>query len=274
MVWGCLAAIVLFGDCVEQTTESPTLTPQPRLRDPFIDHLKFFLVLLAIFVHGWGLMGFVGKTTAAWVHWGNTFVMQTFSFLSGHQSRNYAEIQNGKLLTTVDYPRLSSNVIATATVTVMMSMLCCSIQMLAMGMFRQANPVGIAFDVLESAVEIYYSTGVLWYMEALCLWRLVQPIWQRLTYPVASAFLVALIAELAGKQVGTNPGWTIGHFPFFVMGLYTDTAVLVNWCSNRRAQIAGIVIHAALLIAGLSQLLGKLYYIAEFQHPVPHRGIF
>lgn len=190
-------------------------------RDPYLDNAR--AILIALVVVGHLLQAVETYSANIVVQWVYAFHMPAFVLVTGHLSRSYRGTpqQAGRLFTTLIVPYL---------------------------VFQTIHDVARAL-YLDRPVSVSYVTPAwtLWFLVALCAWRLATPVLQALRHPLLLALAVSLAAPLdAAVGPELSVGRILGMAPFYVAGLVLTREHLMRL---RRPWVR--VASGALLLGGL-----------------------
>jgi fucose 4-O-acetylase-like acetyltransferase len=172
-------------------------TRKGRARDPFLDNAKYLTIVLVAVGHVWAPLTEGSRSTSALYYLLYTFHMPTFIVISGYLSRSFAyrPRQLKRLVTGVLIPYL-----------VFQTVLTFFIRWFGTHPDRQFN-----YQEPEFA---------LWFLLALCLWRLTTPVWKTLRWPLPVAVAVAVAASVTPSISDDLDLMRVAQFlPFFVLGL-------------------------------------------------------
>lgn len=218
----------------------PPTPPVKKVRDPFLDNARGFLITLVVVGHTLecfdGKSGFLGGAIHTWIY---SFHMAAFVAISGFLSRSYRNEprQVRRLLTAMLAPFLIFQVLHEVG------------KMLLLGH--------------EFQLQFVSTAWTLWFLLALLMWRLITPVLRVLRYPLVFAVAIAVITPLDPALDST---FTLGRFfgmmPFFVLGLVTTPAMLQKLKTlPHRAWIGGGVLLAALVFSFATH---EMYSVARF----------
>ncbi|MGW0733877.1 acyltransferase family protein [Streptomyces sp. NPDC002851] len=164
-------------------------------RDPFFDNSKFLLIALVVCGHSWSPVQHDIPAARALYSTVYLFHMPAFILICGYFSRGFAgrPEQLRALATKVLVPYLL-------------------FQTAYRGLERWID--GGPFEIQPTE-----PTYMLWFLLALCLWRLSAPLWQAVRYPVAIAVLVSLAAGTTRMGYDLALPRVLMFLPWFVLGL-------------------------------------------------------
>ena len=210
------------------TLRSPAVPPAaaepvaPRTgRDPWFDNIKMALVTLVVVGHSWTLL-----PHDAWNHWTYTFLyawhVPAFVTITGYLSRSFAwtPAKLWALVRTVAVPYLIFEA--------------------ALAWFRYG--VG-GVELNQLFADPHWP---MWYLAALFAWRLMTPIFVRMSKPtaLAVAVVISLFAGLVANNI-LDSARIFGLLPFFVLGLVLSDRQW-DWVRPRRAALLGLAGFAAI----------------------------
>lgn len=179
------------------STGLPTIPAMPsaRVRDPFLDNARYWVMLLVVMGHFMTPMWDVGPAHGAYV-WLYTFHMPVFVMISGYTARRYIgdARQVKRMVSTLVIPYL---LVETG--------------LEVLEMWLAGEP--ITLHVLE-------PQWLTWFIAALFIWRLTTPIWLAVRWPIAVAVLVSLIGGLSPIGDVLALPQVIGYLPFYVVGMH------------------------------------------------------
>lgn len=211
-------------------TPRPEQTPTPKHRDALIDNSRAVLIVLVVLGHI--VMTYHDDSRfMAWAHYAiYLFHMPAFAYFSGKVLRS---------------PQRAFD-----------------------KAFSAIFPLYIGFSLIHLLVRRYFAgywdvgmwvaPGLMWYLLALLLWRLMLPLWDKLRYPILTSVIVALCVPLTTKLGSTLAlERTFVFAPFFLMGHYT-TQEMVERIRRLPAVLAVIPIVA---IAGIAALAAHTGFI-------------
>ncbi|SCK34894.1 acyltransferase family protein [Streptomyces sp. WMMB 322] len=166
-------------------------------RDPYLDNAKYLTIVLVAVGHAWAPLTVGSRPTAALYYLLYTFHMPAFVIISGYLSRGfeYRPRQIRRLLTGVVVPYLVFQTLFTF-------------------FMRWAG------DEPEREFAYQEPEFALWFLVALCLWRLTTPLWKALRWPLPVSLAVAVAAGVTPSVSGDLELMRVAQFlPFFVLGL-------------------------------------------------------
>jgi len=184
---------------VAVTTSAVTSAPGPsaaaKVRDPWFDNAKMALVLLVVVGHSWTLLPHNGLNDHLY-DFLYAWHVPAFVFVTGYLSRSFtwAPYRIWQLVRTVVVPYVVFEC--------------------ALALFR----IYVGGERLEDLFRDPHWP--MWYLSALFFWRLLTPVFTRLSTAVALtvAVTVSLVAGLyAGDTL--DMARVLGLLPFFVLGL-------------------------------------------------------
>jgi len=181
-------------------------------RDPWFDNAKMLLVTLVVVGHSWELLP---KTTLnlALYDFLYLFHVPAFVMVTGYLSRSftYSRRNMGRLFSTVVVPYVVFEG--------------------ALAAFR--------VEVGGEDLNLVFADPhwPMWYLAALCMWRLATPVLKAVPAPLAVAVAISLLGGLAVGDV-FDTARTMGLLPFFVIGLLA-TPEHLQMLRRPRARIAG-----------------------------------
>ncbi|MFE0106721.1 acyltransferase family protein [Streptomyces sp. NPDC059009] len=205
-------------------TPTTTGTPAERsqARDPFFDNAKFLLIVLVVAGHSWSpLQAQIPAVKAAYtvVY---LFHMPAFIVICGYFARHFCGTgpQMRALLTKVLLPYL---------------------------LFQTAYQ---ALDLWISGgpfqIHPIQPTYVLWFLPALCLWRVSVPLWTAVRRPLLLAVAVSLAAGTTQMSYDLALPRVLMFLPWFVLGLRLRPEHLARLRTPALRGVAGGVLLAAL----------------------------
>lgn len=120
--------------------------------------------------------------------------------------------------------------------------------------------------ILDKETELYLTRPKfsLWYLMALCVWRLMTPVVKKIPYYLPCSLAAGLLIGLVGLGNFLSIPRIIFFFPFFLAGTMFDSAWLARFC-NRRGYVGvfGIIGSMALFLFADGyhrQLSVKIFY--------------
>lgn len=209
-------------------TPRPEPTHAPKTRDALIDNSRAVLIVLVVLGHI--VMTYHNDSRIiGWAHYAiYLFHMPAFAYFSGKVLRS-PQRAFGKA-------------------------------------FSAIFPLYVGFSLIHFAVRRYFSghwewamwvaPGLMWYLLALLVWRLMLPLWDKLRWPILTSIAVALCIPLTTRLGSTLALERIFVFaPFFLMGHYT-TQDLVERIRRVPAVLTVVPIVAIAGIAALAERTG------------------
>ncbi|WP_314177262.1 acyltransferase family protein [Streptomyces winkii] len=166
-------------------------------RDPFLDNAKYLTIVLVAIGHTWAPLTTGSRSTSALYYLLYTFHMPAFIIISGYLSRGFEcrPRQIRRLLTGLVVPYVVFQTLFTFF------------------MRWAADDPDREFSYQEPAFA-------LWFLLALCLWRLTTPVWRVLRWPLPVALAVAVAASVTPTVSNDLGMMRVAQFlPFFVLGL-------------------------------------------------------
>jgi fucose 4-O-acetylase-like acetyltransferase len=166
-------------------------------RDPYLDNAKYLTIVLVAVGHAWAPLAEGSRSTSALYYLLYTFHMPAFIVISGYLSRNFEcrPRQIKRLLTGLVVPYLVFQTVFT--------------------FFMRW-----AADDPEREFSYQEPGFALWFLAALCLWRLTTPVWRLLRWPLPVAVAVAVAASVTPTMSDDLGLMRVAQFlPFFVLGL-------------------------------------------------------
>jgi fucose 4-O-acetylase-like acetyltransferase len=189
---GELAAVASEGVQEKQAgrSESPP-------RDPYFDNAKYLTIVLVAVGHAWAPLTAGSRSTSALYYLLYTFHMPAFIIVSGYLSRHFEcrPHQIRRLLTGIVVPYL---------------------------VFQTLFTLFMRWAAHDPDREFGYQEPgfALWFLLALCLWRLTTPVWKLLRWPLPVSVAVAVAASVTPTMSDDLGLMRVAQFlPFFVLGL-------------------------------------------------------
>lgn len=167
------------------------------VRDAYLDNAKYLTIVLVAVGHAWAPLTGDSRSTSALYYLLYTFHMPAFIVVSGYLSRSfeYRPRQIRRLLTGIVVPYLVFQTLYT--------------------LFMRW-----AADDPEREFSYQEPEFALWFLMALCLWRLTTPVWRQLRWPLPVAVAVAVAASVTPSVGNDLDLMRVAQFlPFFVLGL-------------------------------------------------------
>jgi fucose 4-O-acetylase-like acetyltransferase len=167
------------------------------LRDSYFDNAKYLAIVLVAAAHAWEPFWDDSRAATALYLFVYTFHMPAFIMISGYFSRGFT-------LTPHRVKRLVAGVAVPYVVF-----------QTAYVLFRRW-----AHDEPDYPLNFFEPWFVMWFLLALCLWRLLTPVWERLRWPVTVSVVIAVIVSVS-PSVGNDLDLqrVLRFMPFFVIGL-------------------------------------------------------
>ncbi|WP_326820161.1 acyltransferase family protein [Streptosporangium sp. NBC_01756] len=173
--------------------EEPPPPPGKKKRDPYLDNVKFILIVLVATGHSLvpTLAAHSAKSAYLFIY---TFHMPAFVLISGYLGRNFWH-SNAKINKLVDT------------------------------MLVPYAVVEIGYALLRYGLGQKWSLTIIdpawlnWYLLALVLWRISTPIWTRMRQPLLVAVTIYLIAGFSEISGDFSIDRFFGLLPFYVLGL-------------------------------------------------------
>lgn len=168
--------------------------PQKRVREPYLDNVKFLLIALVVVGHS--LVPTLKTTSSSSLYiFIYTFHMPLFVIISGYLSKNFwnSTAKVNKLVDTFVVPYVI---------------------------------VEVGYAALRYAVGQKWSLTIIdpawlnWYLLALLFWRLSTPVWGRMKYSIPVAIVIYLFAGFSQISGDFSMDRFFGLLPFFVIGLW------------------------------------------------------
>ena len=177
------------------TLEATPNKPRDKVRDPFLDNARFWVMLLVVVGHFLTNMQELPQVRGVYT-WIFTFHMPAFILISGYTARNYVgdARQVKRMVSTLVVPYVLTNIALDLT-----------------DAYFSGNPVN--FDLLS-------PNWLTWFIAALFIWRLTTPFWTAVRWPVAIAVVVSLTAGLSDIDNVLALKRVLAFLPFYVAGLY------------------------------------------------------
>lgn len=196
-------------------------------RDAYVDNLKFVLMVFVVTGHALKIAFPSNNLPAVSVYsWIYSFHMPAFAFLSGLLTRS----------SVLDRRRIDG-LIARILVPY-------AIFQVAYLVYDHVIFFSLGFDVLQTGPYMW-----MWYLLSLFFWRLLLPLWMRLSHPLLAAVCLGLLAGFVSS--GTDiigGGRTFTFFPFFVAGHLVEPVRLRRLATRRIRIVSGFV----LLLTGIA----------------------
>ncbi|GAA4579014.1 hypothetical protein GCM10023194_03480 [Planotetraspora phitsanulokensis] len=224
---------------------APAAAPQgKRPREPFLDNVKFVLIVLVATGHSLVPTLAADSSRAAYL-FVYVFHMPLFVIISGYLSRNF---WNSSTKTT----KLIDNFLIPYVV------------------------VEIGYAGLRTAFGHKFSISITdpawlnWYLLALLLWRLSTPVWQRVRFPLFIAVIIYVVAGMTDLSGDFSIDRFFGLLPFFVLGLVIKPGLFEflarTWVRVLSVLvIAGAAAVAVYLVKNYSIKLGPIYYSHSYE---------
>lgn len=166
-------------------------------RDPYLDNAKYLTIVLVAVGHACAPLTIGSRPTTALYYLLYTFHMPAFVIISGYLSRRFEcrPRQIRRLLTGIVVPYLVFQTLFTFF------------------MRWAADDPDREFSYQEPGFA-------LWFLVALCLWRMTTPLWRILRWPLPVAVAIAVAASVT-PSISDDLGLmrTAQFLPFFVLGL-------------------------------------------------------
>ncbi len=219
----------------QEEWEEPPAPPAKRKREPYLDNVKFVLIVTVVASHALRTTVDADVNRAAYIFFFG-FHMPLFVMVSGYLSKNFWDSRGkvNKLVDTLLVPYVV---------------------------------VEVGYALLRYALGQKWSLTITdpawlnWYLVALLLWRLTTPVWKRMRYPLAVALFVYLFSGFSQLGQDFSMDRFFGLMPFFVLGLVLKPEhfelVKRTW-----AKILGAVILAAW--AGVALVLAPQLKLSVF----------
>ncbi|WP_079123516.1 acyltransferase family protein [Streptomyces abyssalis] len=166
-------------------------------RDAYLDNAKYLTIVLVAVGHAWAPLTTGSRSTSALYYLLYSFHMPAFIIVSGYLSRGFEcrPRQIRRLLTGIVVPYL---------------------------VFQTLYTLFMRWAAHDPDREFSYQEPefALWFLMALCLWRLTTPIWKLLRWPLTVAVAVAVAASVTPSVSDDLGLMRVAQFlPFFVLGL-------------------------------------------------------
>lgn len=166
-------------------------------RDPYLDNAKYLTIVLVAVGHAWAPLTADSRTAGALYYLLYSFHMPVFVIISGFLSRGF---EGGHRQAS----RLIAGVVVPYT------------------LFQTLHFVLARWSGGAPDRELHYQEPgfALWFLPALCLWRLTTPLWKMLRRPLAVSVVVAVAASVTPTIDDDLDLMRVAQFlPFFVLGL-------------------------------------------------------
>ncbi|WP_225843496.1 acyltransferase family protein [Streptomyces albus] len=166
-------------------------------RDPYFDNAKYLAIVLVAAAHAWEPFWDDSRAATALYLFVYTFHMPAFIMISGYFSRGFT-------FTPHRVKRLVTGVVVPYVVF-----------QTAYALFRRW-----AHDEPDYPVDLFDPWFVMWFLLALCCWRLLTPVWERLRWPVTTSVVIAVLVSVSpdiGHELELQR--VLRFMPFFVIGL-------------------------------------------------------
>ncbi|RAJ63361.1 fucose 4-O-acetylase-like acetyltransferase [Streptomyces sp. Amel2xB2] len=183
------------GACGEQAGTADQRTRPAR--DPFLDNAKYLTIVLVAVGHVWAPLAEGSRSTSALYYLLYTFHMPAFILVSGYLSRGFEcrPRQIKRLLTNLVVPYLVFQTLLT--------------------LFMRW-----AADDPDREFSYQEPEFALWFLVALCLWRVTTPLWKLVRWPLPVSVAVAVAASVTPTMSDDLGLMRVAQFlPFFVLGL-------------------------------------------------------
>ncbi|MER7207003.1 acyltransferase family protein [Streptosporangium sp. NPDC000239] len=173
--------------------EEPTAPPAKKKREPYLDNVKFVLIVMVVIGHSLVPTLAAHSSRAAYLFI-YTFHMPAFVLISGYLGRNFWN-SNAKINKLVD-------------------------TMLVPYAF-----IEIGYALLRYALGQKWTLTIIdpawlnWYLVALVLWRISTPIWTRMRQPLLVAVTIYMVAGFSEISGDFSLDRFFGLLPFYVLGL-------------------------------------------------------
>ncbi|OYD07234.1 acyltransferase family protein [Paludifilum halophilum] len=179
------------------TEQKAPKTEVEKQRDYFFDNVKFLLIALVVLGHAYRPLIDESPVIKAVYLAIYSFHMPLFILISGYFAKNYwKEGQTRKVIATILIPYFIFEILYS--------------------LFDHFAYQTDAVDI--SILEPYW---IMWFLFSLFLWRLILPYFINLKYPLATAFLLAiLIGYIDDADKYLSFSRTVAFFPFFLAGFY------------------------------------------------------
>jgi fucose 4-O-acetylase-like acetyltransferase len=198
-----------------------------KVRDPWFDNAKMALVLLVVVGHSWTLLPHDGLNDHLY-DFLYAWHVPAFVFVTGYLSRSFtwAPDRMWRLVRTVAVPYV---------------MFEC-----ALALFR----IYVGGERLEDLFRDPHWP--MWYLSALFFWRLLTPVFTRLSRPSAGVAIAVAVATslVAGLYAGDtlDVARVLGLLPFFVLGL-TATPERLERLREPWVRHAALLVFLAIAVA-------------------------
>lgn len=211
-----------------------------RRRDPYFDNAKYLAIVLVAAAHAWEPFWDDSRAATALYLFVYAFHMPAFIMISGYFSRGFA-------LTPGRVKRLVAGVAVPYVVF-----------QTAYALFRRW-----AHDEPDYPVDLFQPWFVMWFLLALCVWRLLTPVWERLRWPVTVSVVLAVAVSVSPSVGGMLDLQRVLRFmPFFVIGL------------KLRPEHFALVRRRAARLWSLPVLLGSLVFAYWAAPRMNHQWLF
>lgn len=173
--------------------EEPPALPVKKKREPYLDNVKFVLIVLVVIGHSLvpTLKAHSAEAAYLFIY---TFHMPAFVLISGYLGRNFwnSNAKINKLVDTLLIPYVV---------------------------------VEIGYALLRYGLGQKWTLTIIdpawlnWYLVALVLWRISTPIWTRMRQPLLVAVIIYLVAGFSEISGDFSIDRFFGLLPFYVLGL-------------------------------------------------------
>lgn len=115
--------------------------------------------------------------------------------------------------------------------------------------------------ILDKDTELYFARPkfTLWYLMALCVWRLAAPVVRKIPFHLPLAFLAGLAVGLVGIGNFLSIPRILFFFPFFLAGMEFDSALLARF-RNRQGYAAALAVLGSMAV---------FLFTDRFHHQLP-----
>ncbi|MFJ2032342.1 acyltransferase family protein [Streptosporangium sp. NPDC087985] len=173
--------------------EDPAAPPARKKREPYLDNVKFILIVLVVTGHSLvpTLAAHSAKAAYLFIY---TFHMPAFVLISGYLGRNFwnSNAKINKLVDTMLVPYVV---------------------------------VEVGYALLRYSLGQKWSLTIIdpawlnWYLVALVLWRISTPVWTRMRQPLLVAVIIYMVAGFSEISGDFSMDRFFGLLPFYVLGL-------------------------------------------------------
>lgn len=199
-----------------------------KVRDPFYDNVKYLAIVLVVAGHAIEALRDVpaARTFYLFLY---MFHMPVFIIVAGYFSRRFPSSPDKvrKLITQLVVPFIVFQLVYELL----------------------ARFVG-GSDVNLTLLDPYF---LVWFLLALCAWRLSAPVWLRIRWPLAVAVAISLVAGLQDLPGVLETGRVLSLLPFFVLGMLCKPEYFVYLRRRGVRVLAVVVLVGGLVVASWAQ---------------------